>query len=211
MDSTQDAVAFAKARAAAGLQYAEGNCLGFVRDAYGSPGTGGDATHAFLATSQRGSDAFGALAWWTGGSAGHGHVAVSLGDGTVYSTDFGPDRYYGDGRVRLIALGQVSKQSNPAAPLVFQGFSLDLDGQTPEVPMVLVQKKSGGQIYHYTGNHVEGISDHQAQRAQSLGAKLVVLNDTDEIFKLGAPAQVSAASAPHQHTHTFTGTTAVSG
>ena len=211
MNSPAQAVAFLKDRAASGVQYPVGNCLGSVRDAYGSPAVGGDATRAYLATTERGPDAYGALAWWTGGSAGHGHVALSLGDGTVYSTDFGPDRYYGDGRVRLIALVNVSRQSNPAAPLVFQSFSHDLDGtDVLEAPMILVQKKDGGQVYRYDGNHIDPVSDHQVQRALGLGAVLKILNDTDEIFSLappGAPAQASSAA----HSHAFSGTTGISG
>lgn len=47
----------------------------------------------------RGSDVF-----WTGGSAGHGHVAKSLGGGKIRSTDAG-----GSGRVATVDLGWIER------------------------------------------------------------------------------------------------------
>jgi len=122
-----------RARATSGAQYAEGNCLGSVRDAYGSPATGGSAATAFAATKSRGgvydTPPLGALLWWTGGTHGYGHVGISNGEGYVWNTDFGPNGYVGDGRIRLIPIAAVNKYSNPNAPLKYVGWSADLDGQ----------------------------------------------------------------------------------
>jgi len=46
----------------------------------------------------------GAHVFWTGGSSGHGHVAMSLGGGKVRSTDAG-----GRGRVATVELGWVER------------------------------------------------------------------------------------------------------
>jgi len=46
----------------------------------------------------------GAHVFWTGGSSGHGHVAMSLGGGKVRSTDAG-----GRGRVATVDLGWVER------------------------------------------------------------------------------------------------------
>lgn len=74
---------------------------------------------------------------------------------------------------------------------------------TEEDPMILVQKKDGGPIYHYQGNSISALSDHQAQRALGLGAKLSILNDTDEIFGLthDVPGDASASAPATSHTH----------
>jgi hypothetical protein len=128
-----EAIAYAQGRAASGAAYPEGNCLGFVRDAYGTGTFGSNAAAQYAATRLRGTTSpppFGALLWWTGGTYGYGHVGLSDGKGNVYSTDFGADRYYGDGRVRLIPIAAVARYSNPAAPLVFRAWSRDLDGYT---------------------------------------------------------------------------------
>lgn len=46
----------------------------------------------------------GSMVFWTGGSSGHGHVAVSLGGGKIRSTDAG-----GRGRVATVDLGWVER------------------------------------------------------------------------------------------------------
>jgi hypothetical protein len=102
-------------------------CLGFVRAAYALPALGyPDASTAWDGTLHRGTGTAprGALLWWTGGSEGHGHVAISNGDGHCYSTDFGAAGYVGDGRIRLIPIENVAKQSS----CVYRGWSRDYGG-----------------------------------------------------------------------------------
>ena len=57
--------------------------------------------------------------YWTGGSTGAGHVAVADGKGNVYTNDFGPTGYIGDGRVRLVPQASISHHDTK---LVCQGW-----------------------------------------------------------------------------------------
>lgn len=64
----------------------------------------------------RGSDVF-----WTGGSAGHGHVAKSLGGGKIRSTDAG-----GRGRVATVDLGWIERNWH----LTYGGWAWDINEVT---------------------------------------------------------------------------------
>jgi cell wall-associated NlpC family hydrolase len=70
-----------------------GWCLMFVRLCYGIPPKYADATSAWVGAQHRHqvSDPQaiprGYPVFWLGGSSGHGHVAVSAGDGHCWSTD----------------------------------------------------------------------------------------------------------------------------
>ena len=72
------------------------------------PARYGDATTAWLNTNDRHpgdrNPPRGAFVYWTGGSAGHGHVAMSLGKGKIRSTDAG-----GRGRVATVDLGWIER------------------------------------------------------------------------------------------------------
>jgi hypothetical protein len=211
INTPQQADDFLQARLVSGARYAPGNCLGSMRDAYATGAFGGTAATAYAATTQRGTGAapFGALLWWTGGQDGAGHTAFSLGDGYCLTTDFEDTGFIGDGRIRRVLIANITAHD---ALLTFRGWSRDLDGFTvlqEEPYMILVQKKDGGPIYHYTGDHIEAITAHQALRAQQLGAKLVILNDTDEIFSLTPPPYgTTTTSSVPKHSHPFSGTTA---
>lgn len=104
------------------------HCLGFVCAAWGVPVVHYDATQAFYATKYRGTGyypAAGALCWWTGGSAGHGHVAVSAGGGYCWTSDFGPNGYIGDGRIRKVLISSIHQHDSI---LYYKGWSRDLEG-----------------------------------------------------------------------------------
>lgn len=198
------AIAFAQARVAASTVVGVGDCLGSLRDDYWGPGQhafGGTAWDAYLATKVRGQGAAppGALHFWKGGSTGAGHITLGLDATNCISTDFGPSGYIGDGRERVVSITSIA-QNDPL--LTYVGWTRDLDGEVvvPEVIyMILVQKKDGGPTYHYTGSHIDPLTDHQVLRAVGLGAVKRVLNDTDEIFSLGpTPSGTTGA-----HTHSF--------
>jgi hypothetical protein len=123
MRTPQQAVAWGKAHP----EGWPGLCLTFVRSAYDVEPQGYDtAAEGWTDTKKRGTGVapFGALVWWTGGSKGAGHIAISLGGGRCLSTDFGPTRYMGDGKVRDIPIENVARQSS----CVYRGWSRDYGG-----------------------------------------------------------------------------------
>src|SRR5262245_48884821 len=63
----------------------------------------------------------GSFVFWSGGSSGHGHVAMSLGGGKVRSTDAG-----GRGRVATVELGWVERNWDQH----YEGWSWDNNEQT---------------------------------------------------------------------------------
>lgn len=101
-----------------------GWCKRETRSAYDVPSDGSsDATEAWGRTRFRHTNGttppFGAVCWWTGGRNNHGHVAISLGDGRIRSTDL----------PRSGRWGTVSRQ-DPARlwGLQYVGWSEDIDG-----------------------------------------------------------------------------------
>lgn len=62
----------------------------------------------------------GALVWWLGGAAGHGHVALYAGGGQVWSTDIDRPGYFD-----LVPVLEVARRW-PSLTLV--GWSEDIDG-----------------------------------------------------------------------------------
>lgn len=122
------------AHAAAAVKYVKGQmtsgasgwkdlCAALVRNAYGiSDSAWGNLTRtaagAFHAVPSAQVHTWynapvGTAVCWTGGSTGAGHVAVADGLGNVYTNDFGPHGYIGDGRVRLVPISAIS-QHDPA-------------------------------------------------------------------------------------------------
>jgi len=85
---------------------AVGYCLQWCREKAGIDPLYGDAATAWAHTHDRHPGALdpprGALAYWTGGSHGYGHIAVSVGNGRIRSTDAG-----GAGRVATVPLAWV--------------------------------------------------------------------------------------------------------
>lgn len=80
----------AKGRTRSGSWF--GYCLAFVRLSYGDvPARGGSAASAWRnAKIKHGPDVpapLGVPQFWTGGSKGYGHIVLSAGDGTVWTTD----------------------------------------------------------------------------------------------------------------------------
>ena len=63
----------------------------------------------------------GAAVYWTGGSKGYGHIAISLGNGKVRSTDAG-----GSGRVATVDLGWVESHWG----LPYAGWAWDINEVT---------------------------------------------------------------------------------
>ena len=99
-------------------------CLKFVRSMYGVPPKYPSAAVAWQETKRRGRSSpppRGVPVWWTGGSRGFGHVAISTGDGYVISTDH-PSR----GRVGKVAIKAITT----AWRQTYRGWSYDINGVT---------------------------------------------------------------------------------
>lgn len=86
----EEAITAARTQSEHGPAFTPGMCLREVRECYQVGPKSIDATSAWedSPTKHRaGVPPRGVPVWWTGGSAGHGHVAISAGDGLVWSPD----------------------------------------------------------------------------------------------------------------------------
>ncbi len=130
MTTATPAQALARARnqSVNGPTYEPGMCLRAVRTMYGVPSLYPDAATAWAHTRHRtNSEAAGVLVWWTGGSHGHGHVAIATGDGYCWSVDIRrPGRF---DRVPIIT---ITREWG----LTFAGMSRDLNDRqvVPDPP-----------------------------------------------------------------------------
>lgn len=102
-------------------EWPTGMCLNFVRTMLQVPAKYRTAAIAWSNTSQRrrGTPPPGYPVWWTGGSRGFGHVAVSAGNGYVISTD-----YPSKGRVGRVAISSITRNWGQS----YQGWSVDING-----------------------------------------------------------------------------------
>ncbi len=102
-----------------------GYCLQWCRQKAGINSKYGDAATAWRNTNDRypGSKNAprGSMVYWTGGSHGYGHIAVSVGNGKVRSTDAG-----GKGKVATVSIDWV--QNNWGLP--YAGWAWDVNEVT---------------------------------------------------------------------------------
>ena len=102
-----------------------GHCLEWARERADIPPLYDDAATAWAnATGRRPGDRrppVGAAVYWTGGSSGYGHIAISVGDGKVRSSDAG-----GEGRVRTVPVDWAEKKWG----LTYAGWSNSINGYT---------------------------------------------------------------------------------
>src|SRR5262245_14616377 len=110
--------------AAADNTNSPGFCLQWCREKAGISARYPDAATAWRNTNDRHPGdrhpPRGSLVYWTGGSHGFGHIAVSLGDGRIRSTDAG-----GAGRVATVRLGWVEAHWG----LTYAGWAWDVNEQ----------------------------------------------------------------------------------
>lgn len=124
--TNEEAIDAVARQSATGKPFKVGMCKQRTRMAYGVPSDGSnDATEAFGRTKHRlavtGAKApRGAILWWTGGSKGHGHVAIADGKGGVWSVDIKRNGFWDH-----VPFGQIAK-SFPNVK--FAGVSQDIDG-----------------------------------------------------------------------------------
>ena len=102
-----------------------GHCLEWARERADIPPLYDDAATAWAnATGRRPGDRHppvGAAVYWTGGSSGYGHIAISVGDGKVRSSDAG-----GEGRVETVPVDWAEKKWG----LTYAGWSNSINGYT---------------------------------------------------------------------------------
>ena len=98
-------------------------CLIFSRSAFGVGAQYPDATSAWTHAAYKhgvtGTPPLAVPIWWTGGSSGHGHVAVSTGDGNCYSSDI-----VTHGKISLVPITRIVRQWG----LTYKGWSEDING-----------------------------------------------------------------------------------
>lgn len=143
-------------RALAAVSNVPGTCYLWTRTMAGSPSVGdvdrdgdADAVDGWKATKHRHpgdrNPPAGVPVFWSGGTHGYGHAAVSLGGGKIRSTDAG-----GPGRIATVDLGWVERTWG----LTYLGWTEDLAGEViptptpvkPAKPAKPVKERTAGQI-----------------------------------------------------------------
>lgn len=116
-----DAVAWARNH----MRWPQGYCLQYVRTCFDVGSKYYDATTAWEnarykhRTENGGACPRAVPIWWTGGSSGHGHVALSIGGGMCISTDAA-----GPGKNARININELTRRWG----LNFQGWTEDING-----------------------------------------------------------------------------------
>src|SRR6266540_2852787 len=114
------ALAFARAEHLSRSRDWTGMCLAFSRSCWQVPPLYGNATEGWMATKNRGTGTSppGALEWWTGGSRGYGHVALSAGSEEIWTSDL-----IRQGQIDLAQRSIVSQKWG----LSYAGWSRDIN------------------------------------------------------------------------------------
>lgn len=117
-----EALKFEKGQNASGAASWKDECAKLVRTGYGisasawgkTKTTAAGAWGAVPKADRHGwyNPPVGVPVFWTGGSTGAGHVALADGQGNVWTNDFGPNGYVGDGRVRLVPISSIVKHDS---------------------------------------------------------------------------------------------------
>jgi hypothetical protein len=100
--ANKPSVSLAKAKAESKLSkaYQAGLCLQHVNNWLNTPHLGGDAATSWAHAKHKHTDSnppAGAPVFWTGGSSGHGHIALSEGGGKISTTDYPRTGHTGTG------------------------------------------------------------------------------------------------------------------
>lgn len=158
------AVDVAQQDAANGTPFGVNACWVFVRKAlgYADPIPGyGSASQAWMQVKARGgtytsqTPPAGVPVFWTGGSSGYGHVAISNGNGQVYTTDFdgASNKWVMDGKVHLASIDQINKAS---PSLHYAGWATEVNGKA--LPAITAgNTDAGASIQEIVGGAASGV------------------------------------------------------
>jgi hypothetical protein len=153
-------------------------CQRFVRQAFGSPGGADTALDAWNQANFKhtaGTPPPGAAVYWGGGS---GHVAISAGNGMVYSTDVRRP-----GQVDLVPMNFITQHWGK--PLL--GWSADNNGikiAKWDATPVANNGKGGGPIDYTTQGGGAATGENKKQLAERYGYAAAVYADVPQIQKL---------------------------
>lgn len=118
----EQAIAAARHQSENGPEFGVGLCLQRCRICFGVDSKYPDAAAAWAGAQYkhtRGVPPRGTLVFWTGGSHGHGHIAISAGDGCCWSTDI--KRL---GRFDKVSIDLIHEQWG----MTYAGFTEDING-----------------------------------------------------------------------------------
>jgi hypothetical protein len=116
----------AREQSAHGPQHAVGMCLSMVVDCFGVQHGVPDAISSWNMSKSKHHESNpdriprGVPVFWAGGSAGHGHVAISAGNGMCWSTDIKRNGFFD-----VVPIEQIHNQWG----LTLLGWTSDLNGQ----------------------------------------------------------------------------------
>lgn len=136
-----------------------GYCLVFVRSCFAVGAVWPDAATAWAKAVHKHPVAKGAdvprgvPVFWTGGSAGHGHIALSRGDGTCWTTDF-----VREGKVDVAKIDDITRGWG----LTLVGWTEDVNGVQvynvkPRTPATQAPAKQ--EVKHVYGPNVQATLD----------------------------------------------------
>lgn len=187
----ETAIARARSRQRAGTRIAGGAgwCLREVRTLYGVPAAAPDATTAWQwakhkhRTERTSTIPRGVPIFWTGGSKGHGHIAISAGDGDCYTTDLPTS-----GRWGWVRIDDITRK-----------WGLDFAGWTEDLNGVRVWTKAEPEPTPPAPEPLKPAKDRAAQLIEMiLAEKDVTRPDVEALLKAAATAlragKIKAAS-----------------
>lgn len=169
-----DPFAFAQAQHERPSQNWHGWCLVFVHDAFGVPARYPSAAAAWINAAHKHPETDphkiprGVPVFWAGGSHGYGHVAVSRGDGTCWTTDL-----IRDGQVDVAPIELVRERWG----LTLVGWTEDLNGVTVWTPPKPAGPGPNVQAAIDATKQAQGWAKvhHRPGRVRQLGAALAAL------------------------------------
>lgn len=164
----------AKLASQQGTYFGTGHCLIFVRLMAGAPAGTRDAATAWANARYKrsGTPPRGFPVYWTGGSRGFGHIAVSDGDGWCWTTD-----YRREGRIDRVPIASITRNWG----LRYRGWAEDVNGVRIRTGVAYsVPARSKGVIHYkdmaWCARHEPGTttSSHPRQ-VKAVGAELAHL------------------------------------
>lgn len=155
-------LAAARAESKKSSSYQVGLCLQHVNNWLNTPHLGGDAARSWRNAKHKHTDdnpPAGAPVFWTGGSSGHGHIALSEGGGKISTTDYPRSGHTG--------IGVSIHMPRDHWSLHYAGWSSDLNGA--DIPGLTTAPPTPGPVVYDAplqscvapGGHCDQVKDLQ--------------------------------------------------